>query len=521
MKHISFFVILLQIISINIKAQYLDGTFGNSGIIITDDNYHAETGYAIALQTDGKIVVAGNTVAGTIEDFLVIRYNTDGSIDISFGNNGFCVIDFGNTIECAYGIDIQSDNKIVVCGYTELDSDHHERFATMRLNSDGSLDSTFNLTGKRIDVIGFDNYAYDRKAYDVEVQSDGTIIVGGTSNEDYAFIKYSSDGTPFSAFGGNGKVEYDLNGNYGEEAYTISITDDNKIFAGGSSYRVCTTEIGIIRLNSDGSIDNSFGWNGQLIADFNNGSEYALAMELQADGKILTAGFHKDTSGHYDIEVIRYTQDGDIDNTFGTNGFVVHDFGYDESKAFAIAIEDNGDIIVAGSFGSSSQFSVGLVRFKTDGTLDNSFGVNGIIVSDITSSSRDRIRALLIQPDGKYLAAGYAVTNSFDFLVLRYLSQNNKVIDINQGVLNSRIYPNPTNELIFNLEYEIKKEQFVKIELTDIGGNLINQLQNEKSVVGKYNKQLTLPAKLQTGCYFVRITTEQNVFSHTLVINNN
>lgn len=509
----------MQIINIYSKAQvYLDDTFGDNGIVITDDSYHLELAYAIALQTDGKIVVAGNTSAASIEDFLVVRYNTDGSLDTSFGNNGFSIIDFGNNTECAYGIDIQDDGKIVVCGYTRDNGNNHDRFATTRLNTDGTLDNTFNLTGTRIEIIGFDNYSYARKGYDVEVLADGKIIVGGTSNEDYAFVKYTTSGNLYSLFGSSGKVEYDLDGNYGEQAVAIGVDNNDKIVASGYSYRICTTEMGIIRLNSDGSIDNSFSYDGQIVPDIALGSEYAKAMAFQPDGKIITVGYNKDTSGYYDIEVIRLTENGDLDNTFGTNGSVLQDFGYNENRAYAVAIEDNGDILVAGSFGTISQYSLGLVRFKSDGSLDNSFGTNGLILSNVGSSSRDRIRALLIQPDGKYLAAGHAYKYSGDFLVARYLPQESKIIEIGSSIIDQNIYPNPSNESFINLEYELKKKQLVKIELIDINGKLINLLLNEKSIAGKQNKTLAIPSDLQSGCYFVKITTEQNSLSLKLLI---
>ena len=394
----------------------LDNTFGVNGIVTTffgsGDNYANAT----AIQADGKIVLAGASFNSNGSPcFALTRYNTNGSLDNSFGNSGIVTTSFGSGESYANDMAIQTDGKIVVAGESDNSTNSSQpRFTLTRYNTNGNLDNTFGTAG---------------------------IVITSFVSEGFA--------------------------------NAMAIQADGKILATGEGTNVGGAGIALTRYNINGSLDNTFGTAG-IVTTSIGGSCGGSAIAIQADGKIVVAGYGLTTNNQLCFALTRYNTNGSLDNTFGTGGIVTSLIGT-SCRARALAIQADGKIVVA--VGSSNR-DFNLTRYNTNGSLDNTFGTAGIIttVIGIVSGGED----IAIQADGKIVAAGASGSssndNGGDFTVVRY--NNSLTGDISEySNISSQIsiYPNPfsntttlkTNNLFENatfIVYNTLGEQVRKID---------------------------------------------------------
>ncbi len=389
----------------------LDGDFDANGKVTTAIGSGAN-GQSVVIQPDGKIIVAGNSFNGTDNDFAVVRYNIDGSLDNSFSVDGIVTTDLAGNTDLALSVAVQADGKIVVAGFTFNGTDHD--FAVVRYNRDGTLDTTFGIAG----IVTTDFAGKSNAARSVAVQADGKIVVAGHSSNgterDFAVVRYNIDGSLDNTFSVDGIVKADFAGN-NDIASSVAVQADGKIVVAGDSdnNNSGTHNFAVVRYNTDGTHDNSFGVAGKVTtaigsSDNVNGS----SVVIQPDGKIIVAGYSENGAA-LDFAVVRYNIDGSLDNSFDADGVVTTTFG-SSAAGYSCAIQPDGKIIVVGN--SGTDFAV--VRYNTDGTLDNSFGVAGIVTSAIGSGAIGRSCA--IQPDGKIVVAGQSDS---DFAVARYISE--------------------------------------------------------------------------------------------------
>jgi len=270
----------------------LDPSFGTGGIVTTVIGSRGSAAWGLALQADGKIIAAGVTQeAGGPSEFALTRYNPDGSLDSSFGARGTVTTPVGAGAE-ASAVALQPDGKIVVAGDASGDA---EEFALARYNPDGSLDPSFGAGGIVTTAVGADN-SY---ATAVAIQPDGKIIAAGATYVPEAGFQPPDD------------------------------------FA-------------LTRYNSDGSLDSSFGSNGVVRTDFSATEDFANAIALQSNGKIIVAGRSEGLPTGSVFALARYNQDGSLDPSFGSNGKVAPAFGSGYADANAVAVQPNGKIVVAG-----------------------------------------------------------------------------------------------------------------------------------------------------------------------------
>lgn len=335
-----------------------DASFGSGGKVNTDFFGFDDGCLAVALQTDGKIVAAGgafsDAVAGT-NDFALARYNGDGTLDATFGSGGKVVADFGGGInDQAPDVALQSDGKIVVVVGTAIlgNSD----FIVARYNSDGTPDPTFGIGGS----VTTDFFGGDDQCVAVAIQGDGKIIVAGfvsidLDNSDFALARYNSDGTPDPTFGSGGKVTTDFFGSF-DGASGVVVQSDGKIVAAGAAIVDFATsnDFAVARYNADGTPDASFGIGGKVTTDF-SGNDAAADVVLQCDGKIVVAGVADSSNTSGDVAVARYQSDGTLDPSFEADGKVVTDFlGHDSSRG--VGLQSDGRIVVAGSTRADDSF---------------------------------------------------------------------------------------------------------------------------------------------------------------------
>jgi len=411
----------------------LDPTFGGAGTVTTDFGDSFDAANAVALQSDGKIVAAGTTIKGSpsvfTQDFAVARYNTNGSLDTGFGAGGKVTTDFSGDVDAANAVALQNDGKIVVAGFAVTGRTMqfpNQDFALARYNSNGSLDATFGTGGKvTTDFSGL----FDTPLA-MAIQNDGKIVLAG-SDEDFSFharfalSRYNSDGSLDITFGSGGKVttEYPVV----VQPRAAAFQADNAIVVAGSTTGLndFVGDFLLTRYHSDGSVDTSFGTAGSTTTDFLGRNDQANAIAIQIDGKIIAGGranISSDASANYDFGLSRYNTDGSLDASFGTGGKLTIGFAGIDDECTAIAIQPNGKIVIAGFTDALPHIVFGdrqfaLARLNGDGGLDSGFGMVARIVTDF--GGIDEIHALAIQSDGKIIAAGIG---SGDFALARYVA---------------------------------------------------------------------------------------------------
>jgi len=382
----------------------LDMSFNSNGKVTTAVGTGTCKGQGVALQGDGKIVVVGHSFnAGGQSCFTVLRYGADGNLDTSFGDSGKVTTTVAKDSN-AESVAMQSDGKIVVAGNAFIDRNNND-FGIVRYNANGTLDTTFNGTGKATADFG----AHDL-GHSVAVHGDGRIVVAGyTSNESKkqcALACFKPNGSLDTSFNGTGKVTINFGGDGDAEGQGVAAQSDGKTVVVGYATVGGVQQFAIARYNTDGALDTSFGGTGRVLTAVGISGSNATGVALQKNGKIVLAGYAVNNSGRiYDFACLRYNADGSLDQSFGDHGKVTTDVG--DGKATSLAVQDN-KIIVAGSAydGDNNEFAV--VRYNASGKLDTSFNSAGSVLTAVGSKppeaeedSMPRVSmAVISDPDG-------------------------------------------------------------------------------------------------------------------------
>ena len=353
----------------------------------------------VAVQPDGKIVVAG---FGTSEfDFIIARYTSAGTLDSGFGTGGIVTTDILGDDNGCNALALQSDGKIVVTGYAYDGAKYV--FATARYNSDGTLDSGFGSGG----IVTTAFSTVEARANAIAIQSDGKIVVAGfgrNTNNDFSVVRYTSAGALDTGFGTGGKKQVSVGTNDG--ATGIAIQSDGKIVVTGYA-QVSTPDYDwcAIRLTSAGALDTGFGSSGIAIIDTGTGNENGdgIAVALQSDGSVILAGLLK-PGGTESFGVARLTSAGALDTGFGAGGFVTSGVSGGYGRGSAVTVDGSDRVLVCG-WGDDGSGLWRAVRLTAAGALDTSFGAGGItdLRDEIETST---CSALALQADGKILLAG-------------------------------------------------------------------------------------------------------------------
>ncbi|MBI5779324.1 MAG: hypothetical protein HZA49_07700 [Planctomycetes bacterium] len=378
----------------------LDVSFDSDGVVTTTIGSSNEGARGIAIQSDNKIVVAGRADTGFNWDFALARYNANGSPDTTFGTSGITTTDLGGT-EYVNALGIQSDGRIVAAGT-------NSPFLLARYTTAGILDTGFGLSGTGVVTTTIQNGATVNA---LAIQPDNTIIAAGKSwngsNDDIAVARYSSDGVIDNTFGSNGVVTTAIGANI-DVANSVAVTGTKIVVAG--EYVDGTSSFALVQYGANGALDTTFDSDGIVTTTIESTTDYSFAVAIQPDNKIVVAG----SSGDGKFALARYNTDGSLDATFDSDGIVTTTIGAG-SSVVALAIQSDGKIVAVGTEGSGSQ--IALARYNTDGSLDTAFGTNGIVTTRV-GVVYNYAYAVAIQSDGKIVVAGGS--DGSEFIVLRY-----------------------------------------------------------------------------------------------------
>jgi uncharacterized delta-60 repeat protein len=520
------------------SAQYgvLDSTFGSGGKLKINIPGYGNNAYTVAVQADGKILV-GEGISysqGHLYTFIVnlTRYNTDGSIDASFGDNGIdttlFISKYSNNIICS--ISIQSSGKIVE-GLSGSDG-----LILRRYDANGGSDSTFGINGKAI-YQGM--YVYG--TLDVKSMPDGSILIGGPGypplggDGGYMLMRCDSIGALDGSFGKYGIV-YEDNHIFSDDMINYPLNISMSIQCDGKIVAVGTTEnsnisplIAVSRFNPDGSPDQSFGTGGRVLTSFPYGDNvYARCVGLKSDGKIVVAGYL--LTPRYDSCVIaQYLSDGSPDPSFGNGGVVEVNFpskepSYNWVQINSLIIQPDDKILIGGAGADNdyfdsydiNYFAVG--RFNSDGTPDQSFGINGIVENNFGSAT-----AMTMQADGKIIQVGNTASDS-NIVLARYTSglSNGPISncqypsfpfsEIPIGLFS--VYPNPTSGNM-TMQVSVTEQQNLNVQIYDTLGKPAMTISDEVNPGLSYYTYGV--ASLPTGNYIMKIQIGSQTYIKKLV----
>lgn len=342
----------------------LDQGFGKEGIVTTKNiaaNKSVEGDIAgVGVQSDGKIIVCGRGNFGGALGIVVLRYTSDGFIDRSFGEDGAVFTpEFGET---NYPLELTLDQqgKIVIVAASFVEGENSS-FAVFRFNGDGTLDESFGVHGSVRTKVAFGNDVPRA----VKIDEDGDIVVGGFSgNNKYVVVRYNSNGTLDINFGNAGVASIFFNDDGVDTLHALVIQKNGEIVVGGdvqvgSFAGLRMVDFGLARLTREGQLDSSFNQNGRQITYFVQPAASTLwALALQADGKIVAVGDASIVNG---LGVARYESDGSLDESFGEGGKKVISFGR-TCHWEAVGLQADGKIVAGGYVWSGKQYDVALVR---------------------------------------------------------------------------------------------------------------------------------------------------------------
>lgn len=405
------------------------------GKVVKDIGGASDFGFAVVVQTDGKVLVAGRSTGGaTGSDFSVVRFNSDGSVDSSFGTSGVARIDMGSASDSCYAILVQPDGKIILGGETTRTSTSTD-FALARLNTNGSLDTSFGTAGKTVN----DFFGGTDQLASLALTSDGHILAGGTAKvsglPQFAVAEFTSAGALESGFGIGGKVTRTFASGYSRGQSVAVLGDGSIVLAGGAnSFMTAQTHFAAIHFSSNGAFDSTFGASGWAIATAGGDDETVRSLLVQSTSKLVLVGESFDSStGGADFAAVRLNANGTLDSTFGSSGVIRTDFAGDYDQASSATLQSDGKIVIAGFVTVDGDSHFGIQRLTANGALDTSFAGTGM--TTVAFNASDVANAVALDAQGKIVVAGFTMdeTGAYDFAAARVIGRTNLAPTANPG----------------------------------------------------------------------------------------
>jgi uncharacterized delta-60 repeat protein len=393
----------------------LDVTFGDHGILTFGIGSYGSCGSAGLQQSSGKLVFAGSSVrSGSQFDFVVTRYNGNGALDTTFGEGGIAGADFNGLDDGGSAVLQQADGKLMLAGNVGV-NDFQSDMGLARFSADGIPDETFGING----IVQFDAGGDNDYVSGVVEQPDGKIVIAGITSATGAYqivlVRFTSDGTVDSSFGSDGRAVVDFGAGTTSWQSALLQQPDGRLLVVGNvaDENGRNSDVAVARLTDEGQLDSSFDSDGLLTFDV-GGEDGANAIALQSDGNIVVAGHTASDSDHSAV-VMRVLKDGGVDSTFGTDGVTTSNYG-DAAALSAIVAQPDDSLVALAGIGAD----VAVVKFSADGAIDDSYGVDGVSIIDVGKGHVAPLAngtALFRQDDGKHVVL--ACTSSGEFTVAR------------------------------------------------------------------------------------------------------
>jgi uncharacterized delta-60 repeat protein len=402
----------------------LDPAFGDAGVVAIGFPAISLEGRAVAVQKDGRIVVAASLLQGGDYDFSVWGFKRNGSRDTRFGDGGGWIVRLpGEQIPRAMAL--QRDGKIVVAG--SAFGSGRNQFMVARFNRDGSPDTSF-LSQGYVMVLLSDRHAVGAA---VAIQKDQKIVVAGWTSsmagEEFALLRLHPTGAPDATFDGDAVAITDFNRSGNEDhARAVAVQKDGKILAAGYSNEGSDGDFALARYLPNGALDPSFDGDGRLTTDLFFGDDIANAVRIQKDGRILAAGRSEDPGG-FNFALARYLRDGSPDPAFGegagrlSTSFALHG----DEGVTALALQKDGRIVAGGYAEDGPNRNFAVARYRKGGALDSGFGGTGAMPGGLTTdvTDFDHAQAVALQKDGKIVVTGYTGLPDRNLVLIRYLGR--------------------------------------------------------------------------------------------------
>lgn len=479
----------------------LDTNFGENGKVVTDLVVGRDRSFSSAIQSDGKILLIGyaeNDIENDT-DIALVRYNTNGSIDNSFGSNGVVIFDSGLR-ERGYSVIELSNKKILVAGEASGSS------ILVCYKSNGAIDESFGNSGVVLTTLDKSS-----NISTISTQSDGKIVASGNSSYGALIIRYLTDGTIDQTFGTNGVVTVDL-GTEAKYNNSMAVQQDDKILTTGFLTSEDSYDFFLIRLNKDGTLDNTFGTNGLTTTDFGN-TDSGRSVGIQNDSKIIVSGSTAIGSEN-NFAVCRYNQDGSLDASFGNDGKVISSFGSSDT-GYSMAIQNGGYIVVSGYTNSGTNHDFMLVRYDTEGILDEDFGTNGRIVTDFGDD--DFSFSTLSLQNGDILASG-RTGDSFALAQYKTKTPSNVLGLLNGEQKILHVYPNPVKDKL-SIRYTLNRPETVSIELFELSGKSLGYLlAPQAQKIGSHNNYFNISHITHSGSAIIKLVSKSMNISEIIFI---
>jgi uncharacterized delta-60 repeat protein len=408
----------------------VDVTFGTGGALRTNLGGTYDWAYATAVQPDGRILAAGVSNASGTYDFALARYTSTHTLDPTFGENGVVLTDFGGSYDWAYALALQPDGRIVVAGVSDVSGS--KDFALARFHPNGALDKDFGEGG--LVIQGMRSLTAD-SIRGIAIQPDGKIVAGGSSyedvvtigpNSDFLVARYNPDGSNDLSFGIGGLMYTDFGRSSFDQPHALALQRDGKVVLGGYTNHgdgpgvlFGADQLALARYMTNGMLDPTFGRGGRVVFDGGSLDERILALANAPDGGLLAGGYVNGEK-RSDLLLAKLRPDGSLAAGFGTTGkgLSVNDLGTYSERVSSLVVQPDGNVVAGGQTAVAHNADFAVFRYTAAGILDGAFGRAGVANFDF-GGREDRVQAVALQPDGKILAVGQSEA---DFALARFNS---------------------------------------------------------------------------------------------------
>ena len=484
----------------------LDATFSEDGILVLDLSDSTESFSAIAFQPDGKMIAAGNAFGPVDRDISLVRLLADGSLDPTFGTAGMVLTQASTGHDQAYAVALQADGKIVVAGFGKSGTGTTRDALLVRYNEDGSLDPGFGIGGIVLSTLG--ETGDQQFLYAMDVAPDGSIVTAGHGYDQLVCARFTSAGILDETFGSGGVVVPGVapSGN----GTCIRLLDDGSLLVGGSTYPNVGGQWALVKLTEDGIPDMTFGTDGIVTADLDTFIfEHMSKVDVLSDGRIVVCG-HQHPGDYIAVPMVHmFLPDGTPDPAFGDNGRLLLPFGTDTTGTFTyVAVQPDDKILLVGSREhevAADQGDVMLYRLLPGAEPDLGFGLGGRVFTDI-GTSEDAAFGGSLAPDGTIALAGASISTEWNTLLLRYENDNTTGYSLAESHPAVRVSPNPMTDMTL-IDLPANAGSPITLQLFNVHGQHVRSSFVGTSALYRMNRDA-----LASGVYVLRPVSQDRVF---------